>query len=382
MDSNFDAALKLHRYLVDHHWDGRALVGPDPGIRFNYRIGRFLKSYLPGIDWRDDYYYLQAQGYWLLANWQLFLSTGEEGYRSIALECSWEMLARQREDGAWIYPNREWAGRIATAEGSWASLGLLESFRQTSDPAFLAGALRWHRFLVEIIGFQRICDELAVNYFAYRQGPRVPNNSAFVLRLLGELAQLTRSGEYLRPAAGMVAFLRSAQKASGEFPYTVDGVVVRDTRPHFQCYQYNAFQCLDLMGYHEATGDTAALPLIERGLAFLRSGVAVDGHAMYECGNRYRKVAYHAAALAAAFSRAGQMGMEGYRDVAERGYRYLLGQQLPHGEFPYSREDYRLLADRRSYPRYLAMILHHLLLPISSSVRETAAKEEAHESVR
>jgi hypothetical protein len=58
-------------------------------------------------------------------------------YRDIALRCSEFLLGRQQEDGAWLYPNPEWRGRIATAEGTWGSLGLLETYRQTRDRKFL-----------------------------------------------------------------------------------------------------------------------------------------------------------------------------------------------------------------------------------------------------
>src|SRR2546425_641203 len=115
-DQQFGAAISLHRYMIARHWTGRALIGPDPGIRFNYRIGRFIKSYLRQVRWRDDYYYLQGQGYWTLSNWHLFDLLGEETYRDIAVRCSASVLAAQRPDGAWNYPNPEWKGRVATVE--------------------------------------------------------------------------------------------------------------------------------------------------------------------------------------------------------------------------------------------------------------------------
>src|SRR6266480_698791 len=126
-----NAPVRLHDYLVAAHWNGHALTGPDVGIRFNSRIGRFIKSYLPRVNWKDNYYYVQAQGYWILANWQLYSSMRDNRYRDIALRCSEFLLGRQQEDGAWLYPNPEWQGRIATAEGTWGSLGLLETCRQT-----------------------------------------------------------------------------------------------------------------------------------------------------------------------------------------------------------------------------------------------------------
>ena len=71
MEYIFQAALNLHRYLLVKHCEHSALVGPDVGIRFNARIGRFFKSAFRRVPWRDSYYYLQAQGYWVLANWVL-----------------------------------------------------------------------------------------------------------------------------------------------------------------------------------------------------------------------------------------------------------------------------------------------------------------------
>lgn len=382
MDRYFCAAERLHRYIVARHWRAGALVGPDPGIRFNYRIGRFIKSALPGVRWNDDYYYLQAQGYWALGNWWLFARTGEEVYRDIALRCSETVLARQRGDGAWDYPNREWKGRVATAEGTWGCLGLLESYRRTCDQRFLDGVLRWYDYLVKVVRFQRIGDELAVNYFAHRgQGERVLNNSAFALRFLAELAEATEDPGYLWPCAGMTTFIRRAQRPTGEFPYTVAGVGGSVGRPHFQCYQYNAFQCLDLIHYCEVAQDPSALSLVEGALGFLRTGLGDDGHACYACGEPSRAVAYHTAALGAAFTKAEALGIRGYGGLAERAYAHLLRLQRPDGGFPYSRRDYRVLSDRRSYPRYLAMILYHLL--VRASVNEHhAAGQEAHPEVR
>ena len=103
------------------------------------------------------------------------------------------------------------------------------------------------------------------------------------------------------------------------------------------------------------------MELVEKLLLFLRLGLADDGHALYECGSRYRAVTYHAAALGAAFSGAGQLGISGYDELSDRAFRYVLNRQRPDGGFPYSQRDYFVLSDKRSYPRYLAMILFHLL---------------------
>jgi hypothetical protein len=381
MDKCSHAALKLHRYLVVRHWKNQALVGPDPGIRFNYRLGRFIKSYLPAVSWADDLCYMQAQGYWVLDNWHLFSRTGEETYHNIAFRCSEYILAQQRDDGAWEYPNPAWKGRIATVEGTWGSLGLLESYRQSTDPRFLEGALRWHRFLIETIGFQRSGDELAINYFADRPSWRVPNNSALVLRFLAELADVTGDTSYLQPCAGLLTFLQSVQKPTGELPYEIEGTSGGKCRLHFQCYQYHAFQCLDLSSYYRISGDQTSLPLITGVLEFLRTGQANDGHAFYECGKRHREVTYHTAVLGAAFAKAGQLGLDGYEEPANRAYTYLLRLQRSDGGFIHSQGDYRRLTDRRSYPRYLAMILYHLLLHDPAMENTIPRKELVHDNV-
>ena len=210
------------------------------------------------------------------------------------------------------------------------------------------------------IGFQRHGDALAVNYFAGREGNPVPNNSAFVLRFLAELADATGDDAYRQRCPGLLRFLEAAQSPFGEFPYVAAGPLPQG-RPHFQCFQYNAFQCLDLMRYFELVGQRPPL-WIGKLLDFLRTGVAPDGHACYQCGNRRRTVNYHTAVLAAALHGGARLGFPGCREPADRACRYLLAQQRPDGGFPYSRGDYGLLCDRRSYPRYLAMILFHLLM--------------------
>lgn len=359
-DQQVRTAVSLHRYLIASHWTGQALIGPDPGIRFNYRVGRFIKSYLRQVRWADDLYYLQCQGYWTLGNWRLFDLLGEQRYRDIAVRCSASILDSQRPDGAWDYPNPEWRGRVATVEGSWASIGLLETYRRTGEASFLEGAVRWHRFLVETIRFQRVADTLAANYFANSTGDvRVPANSSIVLRFLAELADVTRERHYADQSDGLLRFFRSVQFASGEFPYAVsEATTLR--RDHFQCYQYNAFLCLDLIRYYELTGDTEALALVQRVLGFLGGGLAPDGHAFYACGNADRAVTYHAAAVGAALRAGARLGLVAH-DRSDRAYAYVMDRQRPDGGFPHSERDYGLLTDRRSYPRYLAMILVHLL---------------------
>ena len=60
-DKLAEVSQSLYRHLLEAHWNGESLTGPDPGIRFNARIGRFVKNYVPWLPWRDQLVYQQAQ---------------------------------------------------------------------------------------------------------------------------------------------------------------------------------------------------------------------------------------------------------------------------------------------------------------------------------
>ena len=78
---------------------------------------------------------------------------------------------------------------MATAEGTWAAIGLLESFRQEGREVS-RGRSTWHGYSSTKIGFQRHEDELAINYFTNLGLFRVPDNSITVLRFLAEFWQM------------------------------------------------------------------------------------------------------------------------------------------------------------------------------------------------
>ena len=111
----------------------------------------------------------------------------------------------------------------------------------------------------------------------------------------------------------------------------------------------------------EKVKDVAVQKIIERQLCFLKTGLSSKGYAFYECGNEYRAVTYHTAVLAAVFSKAHKMGIVNDLNLANSAFQYVLDMQKVDGGFYHSRGDYYLLVDKRSYPRYLAMILFHLL---------------------
>lgn len=359
-----DAASRLHGYLLKEHWNGQALAGPDSGVRFNARIGRFIKSYLDFLAWSDSYIYLQAQGYWILANWLMADLFDDEQCKDIALACSEYVLAAQRPERYWEYPNPEWKGRIATVEGNFAALGLLESYGRTHQESLLAGAKKWYRFLINEVGFQGNNGLLAINYFANVAGGMVPNNTTLTLLTLAKLADATNDDQYLELCEGMVAWLSQVQLQRGELPYAVESSEGKGRR-HYLCYQYNAFEFLDLAQYCRVTGDQAVWPVLEKLAIFLSKGISESDAARYDCHRERPEVPYYTAAVAAALSQATVLGLGSFRPLADRAYRRVLSQQRTGGGIQFfSRGNYGVLTDRRSYPRNLSMILYHLLLEV------------------
>jgi hypothetical protein len=366
-----ESATRLHRYLVREHWNGETLAGGDSGVRWEFHVGRFIKSYLPFLPGSERLVFLQTQGYWTLCNWLLFDFCGEEKYREIALACSRYMVASQQDTGYWVYPPlRSRRGKIATVEGNYASIALLESYRRTQARSFLAAANKWHHFLIHGIGLRKDNGLLAINYWATPSAGLVPNNTASTLCTLANLADATGNREILKPCRGMIAWLEKVQKDNGELPYCVGGAGGGD-RPHFLCFQYNAFQCLNLARYYRLTGDATARRILERLAGFLSTGITDDGAARCDCYHDLPEVPYYTAALGAALSEAGNLGLRPHDDLEEVLYaRVLALQQTDGGIQFFSAGNYGLLTDRRSYPRNLSMILYHLLLRARSQATE------------
>jgi hypothetical protein len=357
-----EAARQLHSYLIRSHWTGDALDGPDVGIRFNSRIGRFVKSYLPFVPWSDRLRYNQGQGYWIAANWLVYDLFEQEDAAKLALATADELLERQQPGGYWEYPNPEWRGRIATVEGNFATLGLLQAFERTEAERYLEGARRWHHYLVTKMGFQEWKGGLAVNYFANRPGGMVPNNSTLTARMLARLAQVSGDVAYLERCPALIRFVRDAQRETGELPYVV-GRGPGEGRDHFLCFQYNAFELLDLVEYHRLSDDAHVLPIIEGIGRFLSGGLTGSGAGRYNCSRDRPEILYYTAAIAAALSQVTALGLGAYRPLADAAFARVLAAQRAGGGMSYhSRGDYRILSDRRSYPRNLAMILYLLLL--------------------
>ena len=357
------SARRLHGHLAATHIKENLLIGPDPGIRFNLRFWRFLKSALPGVGWRDNYCFLQTQGYWCRANRQLFDLTGERRFRDLAVETGKAVLALQQSQGYWTYPLPERKNLIATLEGNWAALTLLETYARLGETHYLQAALRWYEFLQQRIGFQKYKTGLAVNYFDRPRG-NIPNNSTNTLYFLYKLTEAageeTLEIKLKEQAGGLIRFLTEVQLPTGELPYIVENEF-EPRRDHYLCYQYNAFQFLELAAVFRMGAESLReilLPLAK----FLAGGVEPNGASRFNCFRRYPEVNYYTAVLGAALLEAQRLNLGDYAQLSNTCYHHLLDRQLDSGGFEYSEKDYGVLRDRRSYPRYQAMILSHLLM--------------------
>jgi hypothetical protein len=357
----FSAAERLHAHLLRRHCDRGLVRGPDAGVRLNLRAWRFLKSTLAFLPWRDDYVFMQTQGYWILANWMLHDATGEPRYRDLALESTEATLRLQQPDGFWPYPLPERRHLIATVEGDWGAVGLLASHARAPRAEFLAGAIRWYDFLVNRIGFLEHRRGKAINYFDRPRG-KVPNNSVEAAWLFLRLWKATGEERFLEHVEGLLEFVATVQLPSGELPYVVASRHEQG-REHYLCFQYNAFQFLKLAWSARLKPATQADAILARLPRFLAQGVTASGASAADCSRAEPEVDYYTAVLAAALRETAELGLVPTHDLSARCYARVLERQRPDGTFIYSTGNYGFLRDTRSYPRAQAMTLFHLLYP-------------------
>jgi hypothetical protein len=353
---HLEAAIRLHSYITNAHWNGQAIVGPDPIGKINWRVTRFIKSYLNWLPWSDNYVYLQGQGYWIRDNLHLGDLTDDDRYLDIARQCADYVVQMQLANGAWKYPPL-WERRhlIATVEGVWASLGLVDAYRRLGKQTYLDAVLKWYDFQINVIGFQQLRDGLAINYYDKPTG-MVPNNTTMLLWLMAEIHNITGDKLFPKYVDRMIRFLEYSQLENGELQYAYRA------RPHLLCYQYNSFQFLDLAYYYDLTQDGRVWQILSKMASYLASGITDRGSSKYDCFKEDPEVNYWTAALAAALYKAHQLGLGHFEAAGERAYGRLLSRQNPDGSFGFSERTYGFLTDQRSYPRQLAMILNHLLL--------------------
>src|SRR2546423_1817988 len=213
-----DAALRLHAYLERRHLHGDRLEGPDQGVRWNIRLWRFLPRFGPA----PRYFFVQGQAYWALANWTLAELTGDARFADLGRAAVEAILAAQRADGAWDYPLPERRHLVATVEGNWGALAMLEAGHKGLGGRYIEAARRWHDHVEREIGYQKHPGGLAVNYF---QKPRglVPNNTAEWIWVLGRFAAVTGEQRYLERVPALLGFLEAGQRPRGGLPQELHG---------------------------------------------------------------------------------------------------------------------------------------------------------------
>lgn len=356
------AAERLHTFLLRRHFRHGLLRGPDAGVRFNLRAWRFLKSGLDFFPWRDDYVFMQTQGYWILANWMLHEATGESLFRELAIESTEATLGLQCPEGFWAYPLPERKHLVATLEGDWGAIGLLATYAREPRKEFLHGAIRWHDFLVNRIGFQNHSAGKAVNYFDKPRG-KVPNNSVVTAWFFLRLWKASGENRSVEHVDDLLDFVAAVQFPSGELPYVVQSAYER-RRDHYLCFQYNAFQFLHLAWSAELGPDARARPILAGLVHFLERGVTPSGASAADCDSVRGggpEVDYYTAALAAALFDAARLDLVASPELSQHCYVRTLARQRPDGSFGYSTGDYGFLRDNRSYSRPQVMTLFHLL---------------------
>jgi hypothetical protein len=355
------AAQRLHAHLLKHHYAQGLVHGPDAGVRFQLRLWRFCKAGLAFVPWKDDYVFMQSQGYWILSNWMLHEVTGETRYRALALESTETTLRLQQPEGFWLYPLPERKHLVATVEGIWGAIGLLATYTREPRKVFLQAAIRWYDYLVRRIDFQAHAPGKAINYFDKPRG-KIPNNSVAAVWLFLRLGKASGDARFIEHVDAMLNFLANTQLPTGELPYIVDGPHEKG-RPHYLCYQYNAFQFLMLAWAAALRADPQTRRILPALAGFLAKGVTKVGASAADCFHVAPETDYYTAVLAAALREAKGLGASEAGDLSDRCYARTLQRQRPDGSFAYTKGDYGFLRDGRSYPRPQVMTLFHLLYP-------------------
>ncbi|MGH9403350.1 MAG: hypothetical protein ACRD2P_14720 [Terriglobia bacterium] len=357
-----DSAQKLYHFLERRHLSGGLLRGPDPGVRFNLRAWRFLKSAFPFLSRKDDYVFTQTQGYWALSNWMLHDMTGERRYREVAMRCAEAVLRMETAQGAWLYPLPERKRLIATLESMWGASVLLAAHAREAHTELLEGSIRACHFITAHIGFQPHDGAEAINYFDQPRG-KVPNNSVTAVWFFLRMWKATGDQRFLAHVPALVRFVEAAQLPTGEIPYIVEGPNER-ARAHYLCFQYNAFQFLYMAWAEEIAPETWSRSALANLARFLQGGVRASGACASACAaptSGGPEVDYYTAALGAALHEAWRRGFCVDGELSQRCFARALARQKPNGGFGFSTGDYGFLRDNLSYPRQQAMTLFHLL---------------------
>ena len=356
MNTYTNAILRLHDYIIEKHWNSQAIEGPMPIGKLNWRITRYVKAYLDWIPWGDNYKYKQGQGYWIHSNLILGELFKDRQYLNYGRICADYIIQEQLPNGAWKYPPlRERRNHINNIEGAWASLGLIKAYQYFGKQEYLDAVLKWYNFQINEIGFREYKDSLAINFLHELTKTMIPNATTLLLWLVAEIYKTTADEKYLNYVDQMIRFLEYSQMENGELPY------IFNVRPHFQCFQYNSFEFMDLAHYYEINPDKRIWRILKKSADYLATGISTYGACCYDCFREFPEVNYWTAVIAAALRKAQDLGLGNYQMESDRAYQRLLTQQRIDGGFGFSRKNYIFLSDQRSYPQQLAMILRCLL---------------------
>lgn len=359
-----EPSLKLYNFLLKSYWNGSYISGPDPGLMLNLRLTRFIKSYFPALNYKNNnHIFQQIQGYWIKNNWALYRLTNDSRYKEIAIACSDFVVASQRNDGSWQYPLNEWKSRVSTVEGTWASLGLLETYFYTQNPVYLKSALKWCQFLVSKTGFQRYKTSLTINYFNIPTARKVPNNTTLALFFFAELFKTTQDVSFLKYNDALISFLELCQEPDGELIYEVD-------KPHYLCYHYNSFEFMDLYYANQILKSDRINAILSKLAKYIASGVLSNGSVKYDCTQVYPEEIMFSAITGAALIKATKSNYGNFQKHIEHIFSYLLKNQRSDGSFiltlhdmPYIKKplNWGVLSDKTMYPGPMCFILSSML---------------------
>ena len=245
---------------------------------------------------------------------------------------------------------------------------MLESYKRTGNYSFLRSAIKWYEFLFNKVGFKEYNGNLSVNYFGkYDDSGMVPNVTASTLRMLANLKDVTNDDKYLENCTMLVNWLSLVQLHTGELPYEINVKNNSKKNIHYLCYNYNSFQFLDLYEYYKITLDSNILKVLQKIALFLTTGLTETGYAKFNCHKKNPQVVYYTSALISAIKLATILELGSFGNLADKASKYLLSLQREDGNlYFYSRNNYLVLTDKRSYPRQLAMILHNMLTTIKN----------------
>ena len=357
------ATNKLYDYLLRTHVHNGRVIGPDIGLRWNKVLFHLIKSYIHFVPWNDNYIFMQSLAYWININCRRYQTFRDSESLELIKDAAKCIVSLQRPEGHWTYPLKAWEDKIATVEGNFAALGLIDAYEITNEKVYLESATLWIDCLLKNIGFIEYgTDGLAIKYFAEDRKGAVPNNTTLTLKLLSRSKQVSISTNRVTSEEinKLAHFLACCQLNSGELPYQLRNKSSKG-RTHYQCFQYNAFEFLDLCDTIDVL-ELNALPSVIYGLAkFISVGVKKNGSCRFSCYKDSPQVTYHASAVGAALHEATKRDLGNYSELSSRCCNYVLSKQLKDGSMPWSENEYGILKDARRYPRNLLMTLDHLL---------------------